>query len=161
DIFSMGTMLYQLTTGKHPFEGGNDLDALRRVLECAPDPPSQVVECFRGDLEEVIMKCLQFTRGSRFSTMAQLADALQELKRKHGTMSETQVGAIVTGLLGDRRRVRRQALKDAARTLGWNVATGDSLPRVIVGPDSRPLTILGAPVSAPLPRIRSEDRGQA
>jgi eukaryotic-like serine/threonine-protein kinase len=131
DVFAMGTLLYRLTTGKHPFLGGTESVTLANIVTNAPLPPSDVVESYPPELEFVVLRCLAKKPTERFSTMAELATALDKLcVSLGGPVSEEELGAFAKRHLAENRKRRRDAMRDAAKSLGWALATSESLPRV-------------------------------
>ena len=73
DIYSIGVSLYQLCTGKVPFDS-DDPHELRRMhaLE-KPVPPRQLVPSLRPDLETIILRCMEKKREDRYASIADLA----------------------------------------------------------------------------------------
>jgi len=84
DVYSLGVLLYVLLSGKRPYElaGLPPLEAMRRVVESDPRPPSTVAapefrSLLRGDLDQIILKCLQKEPARRYSSAALLAADLE------------------------------------------------------------------------------------
>ncbi len=140
DIFSMGIMLYRVTTGVHPFGGTNQISTLHNILHSDPTPPTQLDPSFPVDLEAVILRCLSKERNSRFASMADVARSLDLiLSHLGGPVTEQELSTLVKTNLNEVRVQRRAAMRVAARSLGWAVATSESLPRVSL-PASMSLT---------------------
>lgn len=78
DLFSLGIVLYEMTTGKHPFHDGSNAALLRRIVEADFQRPSAVNRSIEKRLERVIMKALSKHRPSRYRSALEFADALQE-----------------------------------------------------------------------------------
>ena len=139
DIFAMGTLLYRLTTGKHPFIGGTEgLTIANIVGGVTPTLPSHLNSQYPVELEKVVMRCLEKEPAKRYSDMAKLAQALDQVQLTLGTpVADDELSACAKRYLGDMRKQRRTAMRDAARALGWALATSDSLPRISMpGPHS-------------------------
>ena len=73
DIYSLGTILYAMLTGRPPFQSASPLDTLLMVME--QDPPAIRVlnPAIDADLEMIVLKCLQKPRDLRYSTPEELA----------------------------------------------------------------------------------------
>src|SRR6187397_1269498 len=57
DIFSFGTMLYEMVTGTRPFAGKSPADTLGEVVRAQPKPLSGIVPGLPAELERVILRC--------------------------------------------------------------------------------------------------------
>jgi len=81
DIFSFGTVLYQLTTGKRPFPGSSAAATIGQILNSQPEPISQVNALVPRQFETIVEKCLEKDRGKRYQSAGDLRTDLRELKR--------------------------------------------------------------------------------
>ncbi|HEV8715657.1 MAG TPA: protein kinase, partial [Candidatus Binatia bacterium] len=79
DIFSFGSVLYEMITGKRPFQGDNKISTLSAVLNKEAPPLSADIP---HDLEKIITRCLRKDPARRFQTMADLNVALEELREE-------------------------------------------------------------------------------
>jgi serine/threonine protein kinase len=73
DLFSLGVMLYFLTTGERPFGEGETLGAIRRRLWRDPVPPRKIRADYPPWLQEIVLRCLEIDPAKRYPTAAQLA----------------------------------------------------------------------------------------
>lgn len=78
DLFGLGVMLYQFTTGELPFGEPRTMRALRRRLHADPPPPRALRPDCPPWLQEVILKCLEVDPARRWQTAAHLAIALED-----------------------------------------------------------------------------------
>jgi serine/threonine protein kinase len=80
DIFSLGIVLYEMLTGVYPFAAGTNEGMVRRIIEVDVKPPRQCNDRIPKRLEEICLRALRRAPTERFSTAADLAEALQEVK---------------------------------------------------------------------------------
>ena len=76
DVYSLGAILYQMLTGRPPFQAASPIDTMLMVLEQDPVPPRVFNPRANPDLEMVALKCLQKRPENRYPTAAALADDL-------------------------------------------------------------------------------------
>lgn len=117
DVFALGIILYQLTTGKHPFRGENDVITLQNIVSDRPIiPPRAYDKEYPKPLEAVVMRTLNRDPDKRFQTSAELEAALDRVFPPTVPRVRTEdVGKFVTAMLGERGEERRTALRDALK----------------------------------------------
>jgi Tol biopolymer transport system component/predicted Ser/Thr protein kinase len=79
DIFSFGSMLYEMVCGRRPFTGDSSLSILAKIVHEDPPPPSQVAPGVTPDVERTILRCLRKDPARRYQTMADLKVDLEDL----------------------------------------------------------------------------------
>lgn len=84
DLFSVGTLLYELLTGVNPFRGENDLDTLTRTREAQFVPLSVLRPDLPRGLETIINRALTRQRDDRFQNAGSMADALTAVSSSAG-----------------------------------------------------------------------------
>jgi eukaryotic-like serine/threonine-protein kinase len=82
DIFSFGSVLYEMATGQRAFAGGSKLSSLSAVLYKDPQPPSQSVPEIPPELDRIIARCLKKDPERRWQSMADVKVALEELREE-------------------------------------------------------------------------------
>jgi serine/threonine-protein kinase len=87
DLFSVGTVLYLLTTGRKPFEGATDMDIIMQVRRARPDKPSTVVRDLNPDVERLINRALRADPAKRWQSAEQMADRIDAILVKLGQPS--------------------------------------------------------------------------
>jgi serine/threonine-protein kinase len=95
DIYALGVILYEMVTGRLPFQGDSPYRLMEKHVTLPPPPPSAH---FTGNallgaaLDAVVLRCLAKNPGARFATMAELGEALVRLQREHCERCEVTTG---------------------------------------------------------------------
>ena len=76
DVYSIGGVAYYLLTGHPPFPGDNPMKVLMSHAKDNPTPPSDLTPELPEDLEEIVLRCLAKKPADRFSSVDELAEAL-------------------------------------------------------------------------------------
>ncbi|MEP6787908.1 MAG: protein kinase, partial [Acidobacteriota bacterium] len=81
DLFSVGTVLYQMAAGTVPFQGDTSAVVFDSILNRDPPPLSQVNPSLPPDLSRILSQALEKDRDLRFQNATDLKTALKRLKR--------------------------------------------------------------------------------
>jgi eukaryotic-like serine/threonine-protein kinase len=162
DIFALGVVLWELTTGQRLFRMDSDLDTLAKVQECNIPRPSSIVRGYPIDLEKIVMKALAKNRGERFKTAREFSRMLQSLLMRRGLfIASDEVASYVQSIFKDRIEKREahlrwagevtqtinvDALQGAAQALA---AQGSSHSEVSFRSDHSDVQAAGAPGRQP------------
>ena len=84
DIYSLGIVLYEMATGRIPFEGETAVSMIRHHIYDTVAAPSQFNRDIPKELEDIIMKCVHKDPASRYATPAQMLEDLNGFKQKSG-----------------------------------------------------------------------------
>jgi len=80
DVFSLGTMLYELATGQRPFQGETSMSTISSILKDDPKSITELNESLPRQLGRIIRRCLAKDPDRRYQTTLDLRNELEELK---------------------------------------------------------------------------------
>lgn len=89
DLFSLGIVLYEMATGKLPFDGSTTGEICGAILHQSPPSPSKLASQ-SGAIEPLLVKALEKDRDLRYQSAAELRSDLQRLKRDGESQSQSQ-----------------------------------------------------------------------
>ncbi|HEY0264269.1 MAG TPA: protein kinase [Granulicella sp.] len=81
DIFALGVILYELTTGRHPFHrpDAQEFQSIRAIQFSDPPPMRQIVPELPVELESLILRCLEKQPSARFASAADVREGLRTI----------------------------------------------------------------------------------
>ena len=82
DIFSFGSVLYEMVTGRRAFVGETKISTLAAILHKEPPAVHEIAPDTPRDLEKIIARCMRKDPARRFQGMADIKVALEELKEE-------------------------------------------------------------------------------
>jgi len=135
DVWALGVVLHEALTARRLFRGANDGETVQRVLHAAIERPSTKLNGARipRALDALVMRCLAREATDRVSSMAELADALDDLLHEHASRGSSdapldsrsrstgpmragsrEIAEWMRELFGDRRAMREAMLRAQA-----------------------------------------------
>jgi serine/threonine protein kinase len=82
DVFSFGVLLYEVLSGRRPFEGDSNMDTATAILRDDPAPLDELRRDVPPGLQAILARCLEKAPAKRFASGQDLHDALLGLKRQ-------------------------------------------------------------------------------
>jgi serine/threonine protein kinase/TolB-like protein len=92
DIFSLGSVMYELVTGRSAFEGETASDVIAEILKVEPPPPGELAPEVPPEIEHIIGKALRKDRDSRYQAVRDLLIDLQDYKKEAEFQAKLQGG---------------------------------------------------------------------
>lgn len=91
DVYSLGVILYEMLTGRLPFESDDPAELAHMHREVTPVPPSQIAPQIPLELEQIILKVLSKEPSSRYRTADQFGRILESFLHHNGVPAEPVV----------------------------------------------------------------------
>jgi serine/threonine protein kinase len=140
DLFSMGIVLFELTTGERLFRGRDRAHTMHLVHIAEIPRPSTLHPDYPRALESIVLKSLERDRNRRFQTAEEFAQALDRyLVEQRVMVARASVGRLLRRVLGDRIDARRQNIRGALQALKEGKA--EELVAAASGPRAREFSL--------------------
>ncbi len=122
DIFALGVVLYETTTGTRLFKQKNELATLQAIIKGRYKPPSQVLEGYPEGLEKIVERAIAREPDDRYQTAEAMSkDLFGFLDRVNLYVEAKDIAAFMRSLFGE-------TLGQERTTGRYLAATGESVP---------------------------------
>jgi Tol biopolymer transport system component len=102
DIFSFGSVLYEMLTNQRPFRRDSNISTLAAIIHTEPQPIGELVDGVPPRIEEIILRCLRKDPADRFQNMEDLKTKLRESTKE----AEPRDARRAEGFEGPRKKRR-------------------------------------------------------
>ncbi len=168
DVFGMGSVLYEATTGLQPFASSGDLEVMTKIVDGKLTPPSAHVRGYPRELEAIVLQAMAPNPDHRFPTADEMRMALEGfLSRSGKPVTNADVASLLRSRVGKKMDERLERIRAAMNAgpekhpshtpSGAGISTSGVIathrpPRVAPAPPGVPQGV--APVAAALPPAR-------
>jgi tRNA A-37 threonylcarbamoyl transferase component Bud32 len=156
DLFSLGILLYAITTGRHPFRGSHLSETLQNICSAIPaPPPSSFMPDYPSELEAVVLKSLAKAPEQRFASAPEMLAALH--RALPGALApgfDAQVAEFLKVMFGTQAAERRTAIRNAQHELDrarseTSASSVGTLRAISISNESGQFSVSPTPVPAP------------
>ncbi len=84
DIYSVGVALYEMLTGKKPFDGDTPVAIALMHMQSTPKKPSEINSTIAEGLEQIVMRAMQKDPAQRYQTAGEMIKDLEEFRKNPG-----------------------------------------------------------------------------
>jgi eukaryotic-like serine/threonine-protein kinase len=149
DVFALGCVLYEITTGEKPFEAETDLEVMQAIIGSAPRRPSAIVPGYPHELERIVARAMAKDPSERFASAEGLRLALERWASTSGAIaSDRDVAVLVHERCGAEIAALRERIVASTRAEAPSSADRHD-------DEARPVAILHPP-----PEGRDHDQGR-
>lgn len=122
DIFCIGILLWELSTGRRLYRRRSELETLKALVDADAQRPSAVVSSYPLDLEAIVMKCLARDPNERWATCDELSLALEQFRQSTSLPSSATITT----------RMMRTLFKAEIASYEWAIRSGKNIVDEVV-----------------------------
>ncbi len=118
DVFALGIVLFELTTGRRLFRGEHDAETLHLVVSGQIPSPTKIDPTYPPKLEKIVLKALERDVEQRYQTAEELQKDLEAyLREERIFVARAGIAALLKRVMGTRIEQRRKAVRAAIKVL--------------------------------------------
>jgi serine/threonine-protein kinase len=128
DLFSIGIVLFELTTSRRLFRGDSDIETLKLVISAQVPRPSTLDPSYPAELERIVLRALERDPQARYQTAAELEHDLRNyLKSQRIVVAQSGIAGLLKRVVGQRIEQRRKAVRAALKSITVGLAPQELL----------------------------------
>ncbi|MBA3465565.1 MAG: protein kinase [Deltaproteobacteria bacterium] len=158
DLFSLGVVMYELTTGRRPFRAESDFDVMDQIVHKGAQPPSTVLPGYPPELDAIVMKLLAIKPKHRYGSAEEMLHDLDPFLAAHRLWVSPKPLSRYMKMIFDDKIAAWEAAQTDGVSLAQHVAehtTSPSQKSVILTPPSAFPALM--PISQEMPAVRGPD----
>jgi serine/threonine-protein kinase len=114
DLFALGTMLFELTTGKRLFKGQSEYETLRLICDREYPRPSEVLAGYPAGLEPIVLRALAKDKADRYPSAREMQADLEFFVRQHRIdVSSLSLSRFMQSLFAEKRTTQTSLVEGA------------------------------------------------
>jgi serine/threonine-protein kinase len=153
DIFAVGIILFELTTGKRLYHERSDFDTLKKIIEGAVPSPRDLLPFYPAFLNAIVVRCLQKNPDDRYQTARDLHADLDAFARDNQLVTGTvPLSQYMERIYADELSTHKSTEAAAMATAAQVTMSGAGSTSSYLGEASR----RSAPVATPLAEVRRQ-----